>query len=387
MHIAIEASTWVNPRGYGRFTRELIRALLRSSSRHRFTLVVDSGAASAVREVHDVDVVVVKTGQAVVHAATASGSRSPLDMLRMSAALSRFDAVLFPTNYSFVPVLPGRFVSVVIHDAIPETMPEMALGSRRAQQLWRAKNRIACWQASLIATVSEASAKEIRRHLPVAGRELVVLTEGAGSIFTPAPAADETAFVRSAVPRPGPFVLFVGGISPHKRVAELVRAFGAVCGRDEFDDLQLVLAGPDGKDQFAADQSGVADAIRSLGAKADRVVKTGFVSDQVLAALYRNAACAVLPSMAEGFGLPALEAMSSGTPLIVSPNPALQEVCGDAAEYVEDIDALDAAIHRVLSDSARRDDLRRRGLARARLFSWDEAARRLIAVFDRHDPR
>ena len=180
-------------------------------------------------------------------------------------------------------------------------------------------------------------------------------------------------------------MLFVGGISPHKRVAELVRAFGAVCRSDGFDDLQLVLAGPDGKDQFAADQSGVADAIRSLGPIADRVVRTGFVSDQVLAALYRNAACAVLPSMVEGFGLPALEAMSSGTPLIVSPNPALREVCGDAAEYVENIDALGATMHRVLSDGARREDLRRNGLARARLFSWDEAARRLIAAFDRRD--
>jgi glycosyltransferase involved in cell wall biosynthesis len=375
----------VNPRGYGRFTRELTLALLRSPSHHTFTLVVDSGAASAVRHVDGADVLVVNTGRAVVDAATATGSRSPVDMLRMSAALSRFDGVLFPTNYSFVPVLPGRFVSVVIHDAIPEAMPELALGSRRAQQLWRLKNRLACWQASLIATVSQTSAAEIRRLLPVGGRELLVLTEGAGSVFSPNAAVDEPDLVRTAVPRPGRFVLFVGGISPHKRVAELVRGFGAVCGNEGFDDLQLVLAGPDGRDQFAADQSGVAEAIRSLGPAADRVVKTGFVSDQVLAALYRNADCAVLPSMAEGFGLPALEAMSSGTPLIVSTNPALREVCGDAAEYVENIDHLDAAIQRILGDRARREDLRRRGLARARLFSWDEAARRLVAVFDRRD--
>lgn len=387
VRIAIEASTWVNPRGYGRFTRELARALLRAASTHRFTLVLDSGAAAAASEIHGADIVVVKTGRAVVDAATATGSRSPFDMLRMSAALSRFDGVLFPTNYSFVPVLPGRFVSVIIHDAIPETMPELALGSRRAQRMWRAKNRLACWQARLIATVSEASATEIRKHLPVASRELVVLTEGAGSVFSPDPVAGETALVRSAVPLPGRYVLFVGGISPHKRVAELVRAFGVVCGRAGFDDLQIVLAGPDGRDQFAADQSGVAEAIQSLGPARNRVVKTGFVSDQVLAALYRNAECAVLPSMAEGFGLPALEAMSSGTPVIVSTHPALREVCGDAAEYIDNIDTLGGVLHRVLSDTARREELRRRGLARARLFSWDEAARRLIAVYDRHDAR
>jgi glycosyltransferase involved in cell wall biosynthesis len=273
----------------------------------------------------------------------------------------------------------------VIPDAIPETMPDLVLGSRRAQMLWRAKNRLACWQANLIATISEASATEIRRLLPVANRELLVLTAGTRPVFSETPVADEMALVRTAVPKPGRFVLFVGGISPHKRVAELVRAFGALCGKDAYADLQLVIAGPDGRDQFAADESGVSDAIRALGPAGDRVVKTGFVSDQVLAALYRNAECAMLPSMAEGFGLPALEAMSSGTPMIVSTHPALREVCGDAAEYVENIDALDATIHHVLSDSARRDDLRRRGLARARLFSWDEAARRLITVFDQHD--
>src|SRR6185503_7967172 len=104
---------------------------------------------------------------------------------------------------------------------------------------------------------------------------------------------------------------------------------------------------------------------------------------ETLAALYRRAECVVLPSLMEGFGLPALEAMSSGTPLIVARNPALEEVCGDAAEYVDDIGALPTILGRVLGDGSRRAALGRAGLERAGQFSWDEAARRLLAAFER----
>jgi glycosyltransferase involved in cell wall biosynthesis len=384
MHIAIEASTWINTRGYGRFTRELTLALLRARTPHRFSLVVDFSATEAQPPLPAADVAVVPTTRAAVDAATAEGSRSPADMLRVAARLSRgFDAVLFPTNYSFVPVLPGRFVAVVIHDAIPEAMPALVLGSRRAQILWGAKNRLACWQADLIATVSDASAQAIRRHLPVGGRELLVLTEGASPVFTPQPAVDEEALRRAVLPEGGRFILFVGGISPHKRVADLVRAFGTIAAADGYEDLRLLLVGPEERDTFASDASGVAAAIASIGPLRDRVVRPGFVSDHTLAALYRGAEYVVLPSMAEGFGLPALEAMSSGTPLIVARNPAVQEVCGNAAEYVDDIGRLSSAMRRLLTDERRREQLRREGLERAGHFGWDEAARRLLTAFDR----
>lgn len=383
MRVAIEASTWINPRGYGRFTRELIRALLRAKSPHRFSLVLDAGAVAAASDLPAAEVIPVPTRHTVVSAATANGSRSPADLWRMSTYLSRgFDAVLFPTNYSFVPVQPGRFVTVVIHDAIPETLPELVLGNARSQLLWKAKNRLACWQADLIATVSESSARDIRRLLPVGNRRLVVLTEGASAVFSPEPTAGDEALVTAAVPRAGRFVLFVGGISRHKQVDQLVKAFGIVSATSGNEDLQLVLVGPEDRDQFAVDQGGVRDAIEALGPRKTRVIRTGFVSDQTLAALYRSAECVVLPSMAEGFGLPALEAMSSGAPLVVTATPALQELCGDAAEYVHDIERLSDVVGRLLKDAARRTALRHAGVTRARQFSWDESARRLLAAFD-----
>lgn len=385
MRIAIEASTWANSRGYGRFTRELTAALLRAGSPHHFSLVVDSAAADALSPPPGADVIVVRTRRSVVESATADSARSPLDMAKIGARLSRgFDAVLFPTNYSFVPVAPGRFVAVVIHDAIPEAMPDVVLGSRRAQTLWHLKNRLACWRANLLATVSEASAKEIRKHLPVGDRPLIVLTEGASSIFSPEPTTDDHALVTSAIGEPGRFVLFVGGISPHKRVAELIQAFGAIASSARHEDLRLVIVGPDGKDQFAADQSGVASAIAAIGAAGTRVVRTGFVSDAALAALYRAATVVVLPSAVEGFGLPALEAMSSGAPLLVARNPALEEVCGDGAEYVDDIANLAGVLATLIDDETRRTSVAQAGLARSRLFGWHEAAQRLLVAIDRH---
>jgi glycosyltransferase involved in cell wall biosynthesis len=384
MHIAIEASTWINPRGYGRFTRELTRALVAAGGeRHRFTLVVDSGAARA-SDLPDIPIVTVPTRQAVVDAATVGGSRSPGDMIRMAARLSRgFDAVLFPTSYSFVPIAPGPFVVVVVHDALPEALPALVLQGRRARILWTLKSRLARARADLLATVSNASAAEMRRRLPIGRRDILVLTEGAASAFSPIRRPDDDELLGEVVPPGTRYVLYVGGLSAHKRVANLVEAFGEVITLPGNEDLRLVLAGPGERDRFAADEAGVAAAITALGGNASRVVRTGWLSDEALAALYRAAACAVLPSSMEGFGLPAIEAMASGTPLIVAKNAALEEVCGDAADYADPIESLPGVLAGLMANPARMTHLRTAGPPRARTFGWDQAARRLLAALDR----
>src|SRR5207244_9687910 len=136
-----------------------------AQSKHTFTLVVDSGAAGAP-DLPDAPIVTVPTSQSVDDAATADGSRSIRDILLFARRLSRgFDAILFPTNYSFVPVRPGPQVVVVVHDALPEAMPQLVLPSKKARMLWNVKTRIVRWRADLIATVSKTSATEISRHL------------------------------------------------------------------------------------------------------------------------------------------------------------------------------------------------------------------------------
>ena len=210
MHVAIEASTWINTRGYGRFTRELTHALQRVATSHRLTLVVDSGAAEAA-DLPDLPTVVVPTTRAVVESATSESARSPRDLWRMAASLSRFDAVIFPTLYSFVPLWGRPAIAVVVHDAMPETMPELVLGSRRARWLWRAKSWAACRQAKVLATVSEASAEAIRHHLPVGRRTLTVLGEGAGAGFSPEPTAQDDALVVPWVDTADRMLLYVLG--------------------------------------------------------------------------------------------------------------------------------------------------------------------------------
>jgi glycosyltransferase involved in cell wall biosynthesis len=383
VRIAIEASTWVNPRGYGRFTRGFVRALLSAGSDHCFTLVVDSGAAQA-GDLPDVPRVVAATTRTVTAAASAHASRSAPDLWRMGAALSSgsFDAVIFPTVYSFVPVLTGAHLTVVVHDAMPETMPDLVLGSSRARLLWRAKTWMACRRANLVATVSAASAGEIRRHLPLRrGADLLVMTEGVDEAFhAQATDQDDEAIAPFVGPRT-PYILYVGGWSPHKRVPALVEAFGQVASRPPHEDLRLVLAGPAATDTFHSDHGAVDHALAALGPLRQRVVVTGFVSDQVLASLYRRAACVVLPSMVEGFGLPALEAMSCGAPLLASRTAAIEELCAGAAEYVDAIEELPDRLQVLLEPgNPRREELRALGPERARHFSWQESARRWLAA-------
>jgi glycosyltransferase involved in cell wall biosynthesis len=384
VHVAIEASTWVNPRGYGRFTREFIRALVRAPTHHRFTLVLDSGAAAAP-DLPDVPRIVAATRESVVSAAAADRARSAGDLWRMGAALSDrgFDAVVFPTLYSYVPILSRAHVTVVIHDAMPETVPDLVLGSRRARLLWRTKTWLACRRADAVATVSEASASEIRRRLPLAaGANVVVLTEGVDQVFTAAPAAADGPARAAWIPGEAPYVLYVGGLSPHKRVASLVSAFGRVAQQPEHATLRLLLTGPGEIDTFRVDDRGLAAALDGLGSLRDRVVHTGFVPDEALAALYRGASCVVLPSLVEGFGLPALEAMACGAPVLAARTPALEEVCDTSVDYFDRIEELPARLAELLNDRGRRELLRTAGPVRARRFSWDEAARRWLTTVE-----
>jgi len=176
---------------------------------------------------------------------------------------------------------------------------------------------------------------------------------------------------------PGPYVLSVGTLQPRKNYVRLMRAFSSLPATARGREPQLVIAGGRGwlyQDIFAeAEKHG------------DRVRILGFVDDADLPALYRNAALLALPSLYEGFGLPVLEAMSCGTPVVCSNASSLPEVAGDAALLVDpfDVDGWTRAIARVLEDVDLRRGMVARGLAQAARFTWERAARQLLAAFDR----
>lgn len=372
MRIAVEGSTWAYSRGFGRFTRELTRALGRVASPHEVTLVHDSSAAGRA-DLPPLPRLVVPTRHARVEAAGAEGWRSPLEMWRMGRALSRFDAIVFPTHNAFVPVSPRARIGLVVHDAIRETIPDEGLRQLPARLRWNAKTWLACRQASFVATTTRASAQAIRERLPLGDKPVVVLGAGVGPVFGAEGSPEDGALVEARVPAGRRFLLYVGGIGPHKRVPELIRAFGRIRADP---GPGLVLAGTE--EGSEGERAAVERALLEVGAVRSRVVRLGFVPDPTLAALYRRAVCVVLPAAAEGFGLPALEAMACGTPVVAARIPALEEVCGDAAVYFEDFERLPAVLTGVLEDPEGLAAMTRKGLARSAAFGWDEAARRLL---------
>jgi glycosyltransferase involved in cell wall biosynthesis len=183
-----------------------------------------------------------------------------------------------------------------------------------------------------------------------------------------------------AVPASGrPYVLALGTLEPRKNLAALVRAFGAVA--TGHPDVQLVLAGRDGPARPAVDAA-VAALPAGVG---ERVVIAGSVADGARRDLLAGARVLAYPSLYEGFGFPMLEAMTLGVPVLAARAGALPEVAGDAAELADptDVDALAAALGRLLTDETRRRELVERGHARVRTFRWDDTARGISALYRR----
>jgi glycosyltransferase involved in cell wall biosynthesis len=172
-------------------------------------------------------------------------------------------------------------------------------------------------------------------------------------------------------------VLYAGNIRPHKNLERLIEAFDML-KKQGFEDVKLLIIG-DEISKYATLRRAVHRH------KLHKHVRFfGFVSDQTLAVLYRLAAVFVFPSLYEGFGLPPLEAMASGTPVITSNVSSLPEVVGDAALLIDPYqpEAIAAAMERLLTDARLCESLRARGLVRAREFSWERSVRRVREIYD-----
>ena len=237
---------------------------------------------------------------------------------------------------------------------------------------------VAARQANHIIAVSESTKRDTIRLLGVPESKISVIYEAAHPLFTLAPDDHARKFVQARYNLPSEFILFVGTIEPRKNLPTLLRAFRWL--RDNYkSEAVLVIAGTRGwlveeVDKVIAELK-LGDAVRFLGS----------VRNEDLVYLYNAAKLFVLPSFYEGFGLPPLEAMACGTPVIVSNVSSLPEVVGDAALLInpEDIEALTVAMWRVLTDEKLRREMRDKGLKRARTFSWERAARETLAVYRR----
>jgi glycosyltransferase involved in cell wall biosynthesis len=279
---------------------------------------------------------------------------------RMAFTLPRLLRRVHPRVAHFLHVVPPAYrgaAIVTVQDLSFET--DRRLMPARDRFFFRTLVRPSARRAARVLTGSERTRRDLVERYGIAPEKVVVTPYGVDPAFTPdGPAAPG-----------GPYALFVGALHARKDPLAAVEALALI---DE--DLRLVLVGPD---------KGLAAAVRETGSRLGlngRLDLRGHVSKEELAMLYRGAGCLVFPSRYEGFGLPIVEAMASGTPVVTTAAGATTEVAGDAAVIVEPGNPVELAggIERALAD---RERLVAAGLERARLFTWADTARRTLAVY------
>jgi glycosyltransferase involved in cell wall biosynthesis len=387
MRIGFDGSCLANRRGFGRFSRLLLDALGRNSGPHEFIVIIDRPSDALLAVPEGFERVVVDVREAPSAAASAQGRRRVGDMFAMgrSAARARLDLMYFPATYTFYPVWNVPRVVVTMHDALALAHPELVFPSGRGRLAWRVKEELAARWVDRIVTVSEASKLDLQRWFRLPAERFRVVGEGPDPIFRPEAEnpAGEGVLAQYGIPRHARFLLYVGGLSPHKNLPRLVEAFSRV----DAPDLFLVIVG-DFRDVFHTHVPEIRAAIEQ-GGRTDRILLPGYVPDADLVHLYSRAYALVQPSMMEGFGLPAVEAMACGVPVVSSRAGSLPEVIADAGLFFDptEIRSIAGAIDRIVIDRSLRERLSRLALTRSAEFSWDRAARALLACFEELVPR
>ncbi len=293
------------------------------------------------------------------------------------ACLRRACAALYHSPYYLMPVAPNVPSIVTCNDLIPLTEP--GLFGRPARLAYRLAHALAFRAASAIVVPSASTRDDVARLFPRHGRKLEVVPHGWE--FAEAVDGGCSARLRGQLGVPDAYVLAVGTNKPHKNLRVLADAWERRLSRrrDGATPITLVLAGPrDGR----FDEGGPAGERLKAGG---RLVSLGPVSDEALAALYVGATLFVCPSRAEGFGLPAIEAMGLGAPVICSRVPALVEVAGAAAALFDpaDADGLARLLEHLLEAPDERERMRQAGFARAAEFTWARAANTMSGLYER----
>lgn len=387
MKIGIDACCWANKRGFGRFTRELLDALLKLDQANEYLFFIDSKTGLPEDFPSRAKVVVARTEYSAASAASADGRRSLGDLWAMTREVykHKVDVFFFPAVYSYFPLLNRTKTVVTIHDMIADHYPDLVFPSRKSKFFWKLKQNLATRQADVIATVSENSRKEIAEYFRIPEARLRVISEAARPVFRTLPPTNGFVSVLAKYDlAPGEkFLLYVGGISPHKNLKTLISAFKRTHDSEAVDQPKLLLVGDYENDPFFSAYPDLRQQVSDLGLDG-RVSFTGFVPDEDLAYLYNAATMLVFPSFEEGFGLPAIEAMACGTPVAASCTGSLPEVLGDAGRFFDpsDADSMSAVIKDLLADEPARQKMRDSGLARSQKFQWKRAAEETLAIFN-----
>ncbi len=368
MRIGLDYTSALRQRaGIGRYTRGLVGALADLDHANQYTLIVarDAGELPA------------GTGNMRVQ-------RLPLAEWPLTIAWHRLRLPLYVELFTgpldlfhspdfVLPPLRRARTIVTVHDLSFMRYPQCA-----ARGLVAYLNSVvprSLRRADLILADSEWTRQDVVAMLGMPAGKIVVVPAGVGPEYHPISDQSLLDAVRQRYHLPQRFILHVGTLEPRKN---LVRLIEAVRASTQSPDMRLVLVGGKGwlyEDIFAS--------VERLGL-AQNVIFPGYIAEADLPAVYNLATVFAYPSLYEGFGIPPLEAMACGTPVVCSNSSSLPEIAGDAALLIDptDTEALADALQRALSDESLRADLRRRGVAQAQRFSWPAAAQKLLAAYN-----
>jgi alpha-1,3-rhamnosyl/mannosyltransferase len=297
------------------------------------------------------------------------------DQFLMPRALRHLKADVFFSPYYKTPISAPCPTVATIHDLIPVQFPDYTRGVGRLYAVaFRAWSGLLARRAAAVVTDSEFSKSQLQRLLHLPAERIHVIPIGLPLEFQSGNCrqAPDATLTRYGIQLP--YLLTVGNFLPHKNLLRLVEAYAGLpesCRQT----TSLVLAGTPGGHGPARPVS--REILRRPG-----VVFPGFIAPEDLPSIYAGATALVFPSLVEGFGLPVLEAMACGTPVVCARAGSLPEVAGDAALYVDplDVESIRSGLQRVLEEASLRQDLAARGIARARLFSTHNTTARLSAL-------
>ena len=390
MRIGIDCRLW-NESGVGRYIRNLVERLLILDKRNQYVLfVLTKDENEMLKQVqHDKKEVQNDRDQVrnenvkIVVADVCWHSFE--EQLRFPSILNRenLDLVHFP--YVSVPIFYNKPFVVTIHDLIPYHFPT-GEASTLPLPLYKLKLlgykfviQQAAKKATKIITVSNATKREIVEHLKVPEGKVVVTHEGVEDNLSSKLKA------QSSKPqlKTKSYFLYVGNAYPHKNLNRLIEAFDLLCHSSQAppdqDDMKLVLVGR--VDYF---YKRLRQKVKDMGLERS-VLFYGEATDGELSALYKNALALITPSLMEGFGLPALEAMANRCLVLSSDIPSFKEICGDAAIYFDPYDITDMAKKMIdtyhSNDSNHYRDKIKKGFNRAKMFSWEKMAKETLKIY------
>ena len=367
MHIAIDAhSVGAELGGNESYAINLIEALAQIDQTNLYTLYVTKRAAI---ERFDKRWPNFRVKQTLPHTPLV---RIPLTLSR---ELRRHPVDVLHVQYTAPPFAPCPVVTT-IHDLAFEHLPETF--NRRSWMQLRFTVRQTARRAAHIITVSEYSRRDISQTYGIAPKRITVTPEAAPTHFAPVINETELKKIRENYGIEADYILSLCSIQPRKNLERLIDAYSCLRGiRPESKLPQLVLAGKRGWLD-----SGTFRAVERNGL-GKHVLFTGYIPEQDLPTLYSGAICFVYPSYFEGFGLPVVEAMQCGVPVIAGNRTSLPEVVGEAGLLFDPFDtrALVEAITRILDDSECRAELRAKGLKRAGDFNWKTTAQLTLMIY------